>query len=143
MKKKLILFTAFGQVVPIPWKKNLKSITMLRRLVGNRGFLSNMNLKYRVSILMQRLYSNNIMCLLMKPLVFPLVKWFFYLCGKLIISMLHIWEKLAKIKTCKEDRKCCTIEEQHQLRFHQLFFLTWMKSWSGFWFWKMFVLAWQ
>ena len=73
-KKKSIFFTAFGQVVPIPWKKNLKSITMLRRLVGNHRSLSNMNLKYCVSIPMQGLYSNSIMCLVVKPLAFPFVE---------------------------------------------------------------------
>ena len=49
--KKQIFATAFGlQVVPIPLKKNSKPITTLRRLVGNRGSHSNINLKYRVSI---------------------------------------------------------------------------------------------
>ena len=57
-------------------RKKIKPITMLRRLVGNHGSLSNMNLKYHVSILMQGLYSNSIMCLVMKPLAFPLVEWF-------------------------------------------------------------------
>ena len=57
-------------------EKNIKPITMLRGLVGNHGSLSNINLKYHVSILMQGLYSNSIMCLVMKPLAFPLVEWF-------------------------------------------------------------------
>ena len=57
-------------------KKNLKPITMLTRLVGNCGFFSNIDLKYRFSIPMQGLYSNSIMCLIVKPLVFPLVEWF-------------------------------------------------------------------
>ena len=47
----------------------------------NRESLFNMNLKYHVSIIMQELYSNSIMCLLMKPLAFPLVEWFFlFMC---------------------------------------------------------------
>ena len=54
----------------------MKPITTLRRLVGNHGSLSNVNLKYHVSIPMQELYSNSIMCLVMKPLAFPLVEWF-------------------------------------------------------------------
>ena len=78
-EKQWIIFflTAFGlQVVPIPWKKNTKLITTLRRWVGNCGSLSNMNLKYHVSITMQILYSNSIMCLVTKPLTFPLVECF-------------------------------------------------------------------
>ena len=57
-------------------KKNIKPITTLRRLVQNRGSLSNMNLKYHVSIPKQGLNSNSIMCLVMKPLAFPLVELF-------------------------------------------------------------------
>ena len=34
--------------------------------------------------------------------------------------MFHIWVKLQKIKTCQGDKKCCTIEEQLQLRHHLL-----------------------
>ena len=56
--------------------KNIKPITTLRGLVGHHGSLSNMNLKYHVSIPMQGLYSNSIMCLVMKQLAFPLVEWF-------------------------------------------------------------------
>ena len=56
-------------------KKNLKPVTTLRRLVGNRGSFSHMNLKYHVSIPMQGLYSDSIMCLVMKPLASPLVEW--------------------------------------------------------------------
>ena len=63
-------------MVHMPRKKNLKPITKLKGLVGNRGSFSVMNLKYHVSILMQGLYSNSIMCLVMKPLAFPLVEWF-------------------------------------------------------------------
>ena len=57
--------------------KNLKLVTTIRRLVGTRGSLSNMNLKYHVLILMQGLYSNSIMCLVVKPQAFPLVEWLF------------------------------------------------------------------
>ena len=52
-------------------RKKIKPITTLRRLVGNHGSLSNINLKYHVSISMQGLYSSSIMCL-----TFPLVEWF-------------------------------------------------------------------
>ena len=77
LKKKSILFTHFSLlVVPIPWK-NIKPIIMLRRLVGNRGSLPSKNLKNHVSIPMQELYSNCVMYLVMKPLSFPLVKWYF------------------------------------------------------------------
>ena len=74
LKKNQFFVIAFcRQVVLIPWKKNRKPITTLRRLVGNHRSLSNMNLKHHVSIPMQGLYSNSIMCLVMKPFAFPLV----------------------------------------------------------------------
>ena len=52
-------------------RKKIKPITMLRRLVGNHGSLSNMNLKYHVSYI-------------------STCRVVFELCGILIISIFHI-----------------------------------------------------
>ena len=75
-KKTIFFYYILSSSSSYTLEKNIKPITMLRGLVRNHGSLCNMNLKYHVSIPLEGPYSKSIMCLVMKPLAFPLVEWF-------------------------------------------------------------------